>query len=114
MSEAKELIKKMCEIQNSDPDIQKELAGWSGVVQYELDGEEFYVEYKSDGTCEFKEGKHPSPTFTIVASPDFWVNVLKGQEDPVASFMMGKYKIQGNIMEAQRLGAVLKKFAGKL
>ncbi len=113
MSEVKDLIKKMCELQNSTEEIQKELAGWSGVVQYKLDGEEFYVEYKSDGTCEFKEGVHPSPTFAIVAPPDYWLSVMKGQEDPVSGFMMGKYKIEGNVMEAQRLAGIVKKFQGK-
>ncbi|MDK2796142.1 MAG: hypothetical protein PWQ22_316 [Archaeoglobaceae archaeon] len=113
MSEAKELIKKICEIQNSDPEIQQAVGKWTGVVQYVLDGEEFYVVYNPDGKCEFKEGKHEKPTFTILASPDFWVKVLKGQEDPVASFMMGKYKIQGNIMESQKLASLLKKFRGK-
>lgn len=114
MSEAKDLIKKMCDIQNESDEIKKELAGWSGVVQYKLNGEEFYVEYKADGSCEFKEGVHNSPTFTIVAPPDFWLPVLKGQEDPVSAFMMGKYKIEGNIMEAQRLAGVIKKFQGKI
>ncbi len=114
MSEAKDLIKKMCDVQNQLEEVKKEVAGWSGVVQYVLDGEEFYVEYKSDGSCEFKEGKHPSPTFTIIASPDFWASVLKGQEDPVTSFMMGKYKIEGNIMEAQRLASILKKLQDKI
>ncbi|WP_290598081.1 MULTISPECIES: SCP2 sterol-binding domain-containing protein [unclassified Archaeoglobus] len=113
MSEAKDLIQKMCELQNSNEEIQKEMAGWSGVVQYKLDGEEFYVEYKADGTCEFKEGVHPSPTFAIVAPPDYWASVIKGQEDAVSGFMMGKYKIEGNIMEAQRLAGIVKKFQGK-
>ena len=114
MSEAKEKVKKMCELQNQLDEIKSEMAGWSGVVQYELDGEEFYVVYNSDGTCEFSEGKHDSPTFTIKASPDFWLQVLDGKEDAVASFMMGKYKIEGNVMEAQRLAGVLKKFQGKI
>ena len=113
MSEAKELVKKMCEIQNKDPEIQKALGGWKGIVQYSLGGEEFYVEYKPDGKCEFKEGKASSPTFTIVASPELWANVLRGKEDAVAAFMMGKYKIQGNIMEAQRLAGIVKKFQAK-
>jgi putative sterol carrier protein len=104
---------KMCEIQNQDEEIKKELAGWSGVVQYVLDGEEFYVVYNSDGTCEFKEGKHDSPTFTIIAPPDYWLSVLQGKEDAVSGFMMGKYRIEGNIMEAQRLGGLIKKFQGK-
>ncbi|MDI9610132.1 MAG: SCP2 sterol-binding domain-containing protein [Archaeoglobaceae archaeon] len=113
MSEAKEVIQKMCELQNKDPEIQKAMGGWKGVVQYNLSGEEFYVEYKADGTCEFKEGKHATPTFTILATPQFWLDVMRGKEDPVASFMMGKYKIQGNIMESQKLGAILRKFRGK-
>ncbi|MEM4946341.1 MAG: SCP2 sterol-binding domain-containing protein, partial [Archaeoglobaceae archaeon] len=72
MSEAKDLIKKMCDIQNQDPEVQAALKGWSGVVQYQIDGEEFYVEYKPDGKCEFKEGKAEKPTFTIIASSKFW------------------------------------------
>ena len=47
MSEAKDLVKKMCDVQNESEDIKKDAAGWSGVVQYVIDGEEFYVEYKS-------------------------------------------------------------------
>lgn len=113
MSEAKELIKKMCEIQNNDPEVQKAMTGWKGVVQYSLSGEEFYVEYTPDGKCRFKEGKASAPTFTIIATPELWVNVLRGKEDPVAAFMMGKYKIQGNIMEAQRLAGIVKKFQTK-
>lgn len=113
MSEAKEMIKKMCELQNSTPEIQKEMKGWKGVVQYKLGGENFYVEYKADGTCEFKEGLHPSPTFAIVAPPELWASVLRGKEDAVSAFMMGKYRIEGNIMEAQRLAGVIRKFQGK-
>lgn len=115
MSEAKELVKKMCDLQNSNPEIQKAMAGWKGVVQYIIDGkEEFYVEYTPDGKCSFKEGKSSAPTFTIISSSDLWTKVLKGQEDPVTAFMMGKYKIQGNLFEAQRLAGVLKKFRGML
>ncbi|MEM1578213.1 MAG: SCP2 sterol-binding domain-containing protein [Archaeoglobaceae archaeon] len=113
MSEAKDMIKKMCEIQNTDAEIQKAMGGWKGIVQYSLAGEEFYVEYKSDGKCEFKEGKASAPTFTIVANPDLWANILRGKEDAVAAFMMGKYKILGNIMEAQRLAGIVKKFQTK-
>ncbi|WP_457590601.1 SCP2 sterol-binding domain-containing protein [Geoglobus sp.] len=114
LSEAKELVLKMCGLQNGSDEIKKELAGWSGVVQYRLDGEEFYVEYKADGSCEFKEGVHDSPTFTVIASPDYWLSVLKGQEDPIMGFMMQKYRIEGNIIQAQKLASILKKFAGKL
>jgi putative sterol carrier protein len=38
---------------------------------------------------------------------------LQGKEDAVSGFMMGKYRIEGNIMEAQRLGGLIKKFQGK-
>lgn len=114
MSEAKELVKKMCELQNESDDIKKEIGGWKGVVQYKLGDEEFYVVYNEDGTCEFSEGKHESPSFTIVASPEYWLSVLTGQEDPIMGFMSQKYRIEGNIFEAQKLSRILKKFAGKI
>ncbi|MCS7143701.1 MAG: SCP2 sterol-binding domain-containing protein [Archaeoglobaceae archaeon] len=114
MSEAKELVKKMCDIQNKDPEIQAAMKGWKGVVQYQIDGsEEFFVEYSPDGKCVFKDGKAEKPTFTIIATSKFWCDVLRGKEDPVASFMMGKYKITGNIMESQKLGKIAKQFRGK-
>ncbi len=94
MSEARELIVKMCDLQNSSEEMQKELAGWEGVVQYRLGDEEFYVEYRSDGTCLFHEEKHGSPKFTVIADPEFWVDVLKGREDPISSYLTGKYKIE--------------------
>ena len=114
MSEARELILKMCDLQNSSEDIQKELSGWEGVVQYRLGDEEFYIEYRSDGTCTFNEGKHESPKFTVIAEPEFWVDVLKGKEDPISSYLMGKYRIEGNLFEAQKLAKALKKFAEKV
>ena len=114
MSEAKDIIAKMCELQNSSEEMQKELSGWEGVVQYKLGDEEFYVEYRNDGTCSFNEGKHDSPKFTVIADPEFWLGVLKGKEDPISSYLMGKYKIEGNLFEAQKLAKVLKKFAGKI
>ncbi|MEG9194837.1 MAG: SCP2 sterol-binding domain-containing protein [Candidatus Methanoglobus sp.] len=114
MSEAKDLVKKMCDIQNQDKDLQASLKGWKAVVQYQIDNDEFfYVVYKEDGTCEFKEGKAEKPTFTIIATSKFWCDVLRGKEDPVASFMMGKYKITGNVMESQKLAKVAKQFRGK-
>ncbi|MCS7118913.1 MAG: SCP2 sterol-binding domain-containing protein [Archaeoglobaceae archaeon] len=113
MSEAKELIRKICEIQNSDAEIQKIMAGWEGTVQFSLGEEEFYVEYKQDGKCEFKEGKSSFPTFTIIASPELWVNILKGNEDAILAFIIGKYKIQGNILEAQKLARGMKKLRTK-
>ena len=114
MSEAKELISKMCDLQNSSEEMQRELSGWEGVVQYRIGGEKFYVEYRGDGTCTFNEGEHGSPKFTVVTEPDFWVDVLKGKEDPISAYLMGKYKIEGNLFEAQKLAKVLKKFAGKI
>ena len=114
MSEAKELVKKLVELCNEDEEVKNLLKGWNGTIQYILNGEEFYVKYYDDGTSEFFEGKADSANFTVIASPDYWLDVLKGREDPVMGFMQGKYKIEGNFMEAQKLASVLKKFEGKL
>ncbi len=114
MSETKDLIKKMVELGNQDEEIKNLLKGWNGIIQYVLNGEEFYVKYNEDGTAEFAEGKAENPNFTIIATPEYWLDVLKGKEDAVMGFMQGKYKIEGNFMEAQKLASVLKKFEGKL
>ena len=114
MSEAKDLVKKMVELGNQDEEIKNLLKGWNGTIQYVLNGEEFYVKYNEDGTAEFVEGRSENANFTIIASPSYWVDVLRGKEDAVMGFMQGKYKIEGNFMEAQKLASILKKFEGKL
>lgn len=114
MSEAKDLIKKMVELGNQDEEIKATLKGWGGTIQYVLNDEEFYVKYNEDGTAEFVEGKADNPNFTVKATPEYWLDVLKGKEDAVMGFMQGKYKIEGNFMEAQKLASALKKFEGKL
>jgi len=113
VSEAKELIKKMVEMGNEMDDVKNELKGWGGTVQYKIDDESFYVKYNEDGTGEFFEGDAAGANFTVIATSEYWVKVMKGEEDPIMGFMTGKYKIQGNVMEAQKLAGVLKKFKGK-
>ncbi len=109
MSEAKDLLKRLCEVHNEKYEVQNLLPGWKGVIQFVLDGEEFYVEFKGDGTVEFKEGTHPSPTVRIVASPEFWLKVMKGEEDPLMGAVTGKYKLEGAMAEAPKLAAYLRK-----
>ncbi|AGK60790.1 Putative sterol carrier protein [Archaeoglobus sulfaticallidus PM70-1] len=109
MAEAKELVKKLVELGNQSDEIKNEMKGWGGVVQFDIDGEKFYIKYNDDGTAEFVEGEANSPNFTVIASDEYWVKVMKGEEDPIMGFMTGKYKIQGNIMESQKLAGVMKK-----
>jgi putative sterol carrier protein len=114
MGEAKELIKKLVEVGNKTEEVVNEMKGWGGVVQFDIDGEKFYVKYSDDGTAEFFEGDAGGANFTIIANDEYWTRVMKGEEDPVMGFMTGKYKIQGNIMESQRLAGVLKKVKLKI
>lgn len=109
MGEAKELVKKLVEVGNQTEEVVNEMKGWGGTVQFDIDGEKFYVKYSDDGTAEFVEGDAGGANFTIIASDEYWTKVMKGEEDPVMGFMTGKYKIQGNIMESQKLAGVLKK-----
>lgn len=109
MGEAKELVKKLVEVGNQTDEVVNEMKGWGGTVQFDIDGEKFYVKYNDDGTAEFAEGDAGGANFTIIASDEYWTKVMKGEEDPVMGFMTGKYKIQGNIMESQKLAGVLKK-----
>jgi multimeric flavodoxin WrbA/putative sterol carrier protein len=62
-----------------------------------------------DGVCSAFEGAHPSPTMTIHAPAQIWIDVCTGKQDGAAAYMAGKYKVTGDTALLMRFGSI---FAG--
>ena len=57
----------------------------------------------ADGACNVVEGKASKADVTIaMAAPDF-VKMIGGELQPVAAFMQGKIKLQGDMAMAMKL-----------
>jgi putative sterol carrier protein len=57
----------------------------------------------ADGACQVAEGKASKADVTVaMAAPDF-VKMIGGELQPVAAFMQGKIKLQGDMAMAMKL-----------
>lgn len=112
MGEAKDMVKKFADAANNLDDATKaSFKGWAGKsIGFEIDGEKFSIAFDPAGTkATFVDGKIDNPVFTIIADGDYWVKVMKGEEDPMKGFMQKKYSIKGNVMQSTKLQPLLKK-----
>jgi putative sterol carrier protein len=57
----------------------------------------------ADGTCTVAEGKAEKPNITIGMVADDFVKMVEGELSPVAAFMQGKIKLQGDMNLAMKL-----------
>ncbi|VUT24817.1 MAG: SCP-2 sterol transfer family protein [Candidatus Methanolliviera sp. GoM_oil] len=112
MAEAKEMIKKLVEEGNKVDAAKAALKGFAGkVVGFELEGEDpktMGIKVADDGSGTFVEGDIGATVFTIVADGEYWVKVMKGEEDVMKGFMSKKYSIKGNMMQATKLQSLFK------
>jgi putative sterol carrier protein len=99
-STVKEVFEKMPSA--FDPNQAK---GVNKVFQFQITGKEpndYYVVIK-DGTCEVREGVHPSPDCTLTMSDETWLGMVNKEISGVKAFMTGKLKVKGDLMLAQRI-----------
>lgn len=111
MSNSFEFLKELTSKINSDETKKKSLVQFSGkAFQFKLnEGESFYIKFGSDGSISVAKGEITSPTATVTASDSLLVDLINGKADPVKSFFMGKLKVSGDLMQAQKLVNEVKK-----
>jgi putative sterol carrier protein len=56
-----------------------------------------------DGKVDVAKGTHVAPEFTVTADTADILAVADGKLDPMAAFMQGKAKVQGDMTEAMEL-----------
>lgn len=77
-------------------------------VQFELSGDDggaWYVKV-ADGACTIEEGAIDSPQATVKMDATDWVDMSTGKLNPMAAFMSGKVKVEGDlnaVMKIQQL-----------
>lgn len=73
--------------------------GVDDVVQMNLQGEGGgqYVLHVHDQQVDVSEGTHPSPTLTLEAPAETWLQVENGQLNPMMALMSGKVKLKGSV-----------------
>jgi len=96
---------------NKDDAKKKALLQFSGkAFQFDLnEGESFYVKFESDGSMSVENGKINSPAASVSVSDSLLIDLINGKADPVKSFFMGKLKVSGDLMLAQKLVNEVKK-----
>jgi len=81
-------------------------AGMDAVFQYDFkDGENFYMVVK-DGAQEIAKGKHKAPSVILATDLATFIGVTDGSVNGMQAFMTGKLKAKGNMMLAQKIGAL--------
>ncbi|NOX61884.1 MAG: SCP2 sterol-binding domain-containing protein [Chloroflexi bacterium] len=104
MSEIDAKIRKlMAEMPNAfNPD---KAAGVDATIVYNLTGEggSVWTSRIADGKCTVEEGEVENPTLKITMDAQDYIDMMAGRLDGMQAFMMGKIKVQGDIMLASRL-----------
>jgi putative sterol carrier protein len=80
-------------------------------IQFQFTGAEagdWYTTIK-DGACTVRPGTSPQPaTMTLTADSTDFTNLITGELDPMAAFMQGKLKLQGDLNLAMKLTQMFK------
>ena len=103
MSQMNEVFEKV--VSRFDAD---KMAGVNATVQFNLtggDGGEYYLAI-AGGNCNYGKGAAESPSATITIASEDLTALTSGQLNPMAAFMQGKIKVQGDmgvVMKMQNL-----------
>jgi len=82
-----------------------EAAGFSGVVQLHFSGEQAsdWVITIKDQSCQAEKGKTKDPDLTISTNAEDGIKLLTGKLDMMRAFMLGKFKVSGDLPLAVKL-----------
>jgi putative sterol carrier protein len=81
------------------------LAGIDKVVMFDLAGEGGgqWTATIADGKIDLVEGAGSPPNTTFKMKADVFLGIVNGKINPVAAFMQGKVRVQGDMSVAMRL-----------
>ena len=84
------------------------IQGMTATYQFNITGEgggSWHV-IIADGDAKVSEGVAESPSITITASAEDWLNIVSGKLNGQTAFLTGKLKIQGDMSLAMKLQSV--------
>lgn len=79
--------------------VPERAAGVDKTIQFNFTGAEpgTWMLHVHGGTVDYAQGPATNPDATVTADSTSWLQVLAGTLSPVAAFMSGKVKIQGDM-----------------
>jgi putative sterol carrier protein len=82
--------------------------GVNGTIQLDLTGEQSgtYAIKIADGDYELIDGGVESPTTTLTMSGEDFLAMVNGNLNPMAAFMQGKIKLQGDMGLAMKFQTI--------
>lgn len=83
-------------------------AGFNATVQFSLTGEgggDWHVEV-ANGTCQVHTGAAASPKATVRMAASDYVDMTSGKLNPMAAFMSGKVKVEGDLNSVMKFQSV--------
>ena len=93
---AKEMIRRMPEVFNAGA-----AGDTSATIQYNISEPLYQV--LENGELSVHEGEAESPDLIITMSDEDLVDLFRGNLNAMSAFMMGRIKVEGDMMLAQRL-----------
>ncbi len=84
-----------------NPDAAK---GMDGVVQLDISGDKggTYFLKIADQSLDISEGTHDDPTVTITTTDEHWLNIHRGEANPMTLMMRGQMSISGSMAMATK------------
>lgn len=61
----------------------------------------------ANGGATVAEGSDPSPSITLTAAAEDWLDIINGNMNGQTAFLTGKMKIQGDVTLAMKLESIL-------
>ncbi|HHP7237149.1 SCP2 sterol-binding domain-containing protein [Longibacter sp.] len=78
--------------------------GMDGVVQLDISGEKggtYFLEI-SDQSLSIHEGTHEDPSVTISTTDEHWLDIHRGDANPMSLMMRGELSISGSMSMATK------------
>lgn len=88
----------------------KNAQGVNATIQFDLTGTEanpYWIQI-ADGAFTYGEGTTENPRMTLITDSDNFVQMMRGEVDPMKLFMMGKIKVKGDTSVAMKLLPLIK------
>ncbi len=98
MSELEEILNRLLETANNDPERKDRLELCMGqTIQLKVtDGEDLVI-VADQGKLSLQKGEIPDPTATVMGEEQYFIDLFNQELDPMGAIMSGKLVLKGDV-----------------